>query len=91
MIAFLGKLAMPFTLLEGEPPQTIWSTRVPCPGGSGAGTVAREACVCASPESDVWGALTTGGFTAGGGATGAGVEMLEILIENDPHASSGTL
>jgi hypothetical protein len=90
MIAFLGKLAMPFTLLEGEPPQTIWSTRVPCPGGSGAGTVAREACVCVSLASGVWGALTTGGFTAGG-ATGAGVEMLEILIENGPQASSGTL
>jgi len=71
--------------------QTIWSTRVPCPGGSGAGTVARVACV--SPASGVWGALTTGGFTAGGatGATGVGVEMLEILIENIPQASSGTL
>jgi hypothetical protein len=48
---------------------------------------------CVSLLSGVLGALTTGGFTVGGatGATGAGVEMLEILIENGPQVSSGTL
>jgi hypothetical protein len=45
---------------------------------------------CVSPSSGVCGALTTGGFTVGG-VTGAGVEILEILIENDPQISSGTL
>jgi hypothetical protein len=65
--------------------QTIWSIRVPCPGGSGAETV-----VCVSLSSDFLGGLAAGGFAVGG-VTGAAVEMLEILIENDPQVSSDTL
>ena len=69
--------------MEGRgllPPQTIWSTRVPCPGGRGAGTVAREACTSLALLSGALGAVVTGGFTAGV-FTGVDAAMLEILIQ----------
>src|SRR5258708_25014326 len=70
-------------------PQAIWSTRVPCPGGSGACTVCCDA-LASSPSPSTFtsgplGSLASGAFIWTGGGL---LEMLEILMIDFPEARS---
>src|SRR6266566_7808674 len=85
--AFSGK----FTTLnspqkeEGGRIQANWSTRVPCPGGSGGGGVGSAAPASSAKASTVGsavlGALACGGAIGAGGADGA---ILEMFTLRDP-------
>jgi riboflavin biosynthesis pyrimidine reductase len=65
-------------LLVASAPQTNWSIRVPCPGGSGGRTVG-----AAAPASSALLLLAASGalgVLVSGGLTGAGAAILETLI-----------